>query len=104
MTHEESIKKTVRICKNAVIDYVKDIHGTQIERSDVLLSIVKIGGEEQVAELLAQVNIFDGMYFRITFDINDAILFVSIYKKDDNFVRKLNEEDIEIITNFIPKE
>lgn len=104
MNDNEHIKLFVRLCRNAVIDYVKDAYGTQIERSDVLLFITITDSEKQIVEALAQVNLFDGMYFRLTFNIKKKELSVNVYKKADDFSGSLTAEDADTLTNFIPKE
>lgn len=104
MNDNEYIKRFVRLCRNAVIDYVKDAYGTQIERSDVLLFIITTDNNEQIVEALAQVNLFAGLYFRLTFNIKNKALSVNVYEKADHFSGTLTAEDVDVLKNFIPKE
>lgn len=104
MNDNEYIKRVVRLCRNAVVGYISEVYGTQIERSEVLLSITRADTEHQTVEFLAQVNLFDGMFFRLAFGIEKRELNVNVYRKADDFGRQLTAEDVDALTNFIPKE
>lgn len=104
MGDNEYVKKFVRYCRNVVIDYVREVYKTQIERSDIMLFILKTNEEAKTIEVLAVAEIFDGVFFRLTFDIRGKQFFVNVYENGDGFRGSLTEEDVDALNNFIPKE
>ena len=80
-------KDFVKLCKKVVAEYANKhldkTDGKQITEEDVF--IVWMCKTLQNSKAMASTNLFDGMYYELTFNGNKNELYVDAYKKWENF-------------------
>ena len=83
-------KKFVALCKQAVVDYINDIHGRdEITVDDVSVSWMCKSLQNWKAVLVA-LPIF-GIYFECTYNGDEEELYFDAYKNEYNKVIPVNE-------------
>ena len=83
-------KKFVALCKQAVVDYINDIHGRdEITVDDVSVSWMCKSLQNWKAVLVA-LPIF-GIYFECTYNGDEEELYFDAYKSEYNKVIPVNE-------------
>lgn len=73
----------VVLCKNEVVEYARKHLGEHIKEDDVY--VVWLCKALQNNKALLSTNLLDGMYYEITHNGNDGVLYVDAYKKVDNY-------------------
>jgi hypothetical protein len=85
-------KDFILLCKKSVVDYVNEhldkTDNKQITEDDVF--IVWLCKALQNSKALASTNLFDGMYYELTYNGSKTELYLDAYKKWDNKCIKCN--------------
>lgn len=73
----------VAICKNEVLEYVRKHLGENITENDVY--VVWLCRVLQNNKALLSTNLLDGMYYELTYNGNEGVIYFDAYKKTDNY-------------------
>ena len=73
----------VNLCKKEVVEHTNKVLGEKIEEKDVF--VVWLCKVLQNNKALLSTTLLDGMYYEITHNGNDGVLYVGAYKKTDNY-------------------
>lgn len=73
----------VALCKKEVVEYANKVLGEKITEDNVY--VVWLCKTLQNNKALLSTNLLDGMYYEITHNGNDGVLYVDAYKKVDNY-------------------